>query len=219
MMIEFHKNNIPSASNIKLDLNMDGVTDYLVHTSTPDAPEGLQVLLFSLADGVDLGNLPVSANSGPDGTGTGAYNQVLELKIPLSYFNTKAFIVNDIESMVWDNNKYIHGVDKLGGLSAEINIKEFADSANSSDTKVSSTLISFPCNESLWKTTNGGKTWERILTSGLNVSIDSKQLKVGNLASVVLSVDFVQDNTLFVYESSGKVWVSTNGGITFAPYK
>jgi len=77
--------------------------------------------------------------------------------------------------------------------------------------------LSFPSTESLWKTTDGGMTWERVLTSGLNLMVGDKQIEVGSLDSIALSINFAQDNTVYVYKEgdSLRVWASTDGGTTF----
>ena len=52
---------------------------------------------------------------------------------------------------------------------------------------MSGTVIPFPATESLWKTTDGGKSWKRILVSGLELSVDNKEIKIGSLESIILS--------------------------------
>ena len=60
-------------------------------------------------------------------------------------------------------------------------------------------------------------TWERVLTSGLNLMVGDKQIEVGSLDSIALSINFAQDNTVYVYKEgdSLRVWASTDGGTTF----
>jgi hypothetical protein len=77
--------------------------------------------------------------------------------------------------------------------------------------------IPFPSTESLWKTTDSGSNWERILTSNLKLWVDGEEVQVGTLESISLSDSFATDNTLLIYECSDRprVWISTDGGNTF----
>ncbi len=79
------------------------------------------------------------------------------------------------------------------------------------------TAVPFPSVESLWRSTDSGKTWERILTSGLKLTINGQEVPVGPLASIALSSNFSKDHRLIVNEggTNPRVWVSPDGGASF----
>ena len=193
LMVEFYGQNPRSHCDILVDLDLDGSWDHNINIASPDEPFGPYIGLWEAFSTECLGN------------GVVAFGQVLEARLPLEVIGVERLGITQIN--------IAHGLDNWED-SLEVKIEEFA--AASAPTP-SSLPIPFPSTESLWKTTDGGTTWERILTSGLNLLVGGKQVKVGLLDSVALSINFAQDNTIYVYEGgdSSRVWVSTDGGMTF----
>lgn len=198
LMVEFYGQNPRSHCTILLDMDLDGSDDHLINITSPDEPFGSQIGLYK------------APWEPPEvvGNGVAAFGQVLETGLPLEVIGVERFSITQIN--------IAPGLDRWEG-SLEVKIEEFAAPAPTP----SSLPIPLPSTESLWKTIDGGNTWERILTSGLKLLVDGRQVQVGLLESITLSDNFAQDNTLFVYEGGDKpkVWISTDGGATFAPQK
>ena len=199
LMVEFYGNIPHSHCEILADLDLDGVADHKMFIWSPDEPVPHQIHIKSLSGAATPNDTAVDID---------AFSEVVEARLPLSVFGADRFGITDINVMNWTGNGYTAVLDSWEG-SSEVELQTWA--------APSGTPITFPSTESLWKTTDGGATWERILTSGLNLSVDGKQVKVGSLGSVALSVNFAQDDTVYVYEGgdSSRVWASTDGGTTF----
>jgi hypothetical protein len=139
--------------------------------------------------------------------------EVLEARLPLDAIgNIDSFRISSLHFTKQVQDDVFLSLDRWDG-SLQINIGESATSAS----PLSFSPIPFPSTESLWKSTDGGTAWERILASGIKLWIDGEEVQVGVLESIRLSDSFAMDNTLFVYERGDdpEVWVSTDGGSTF----
>lgn len=206
-MVEFYGENPRSRCNFALDINLDGKEDYSFGSEFHEEEECWKTHVFT------GGHPSTETFIGKD---QAAFGMVLEGKIPLELIgNPEGFRINWIRILTGVGGE-AYAPDEWEG-SFEVKIEEFAAPAPTP----SSLPIPFPSTESLWKTTDGGNTWERILTSNLKLWVDSEEIQVGPLESVTVSHNFAQDNTLFVYEDGDKpkVWVSTDGGATFTPQK
>jgi hypothetical protein len=199
LMLEFYGQNPRSHCDHLVDLDLDGSWDHQMTINSPDEPFGLDIGLYKPNHTECLGK------------GLAAFGQVVEAKLPLEVIDVERFGITHINIAGWTGQELAFGLDTWEG-SSEVRIEEVA-----APTPIVSPPIPFPSTESLWKTTDGGTTWERILTSGLNLMVGGEQLNVGFLDSVALSVKFAQDNIIYVYEGgdSSKVWASTDGGMTF----
>ncbi len=71
-------------------------------------------------------------------------------------------------------------------------------------------------NSILWRTANGGITWDAVLTEG---QLIDTAMTVENFNEVVISPGFASDTTVFVGESgtAPNIWRSTDNGFRFAP--
>lgn len=194
-MVEFYGENPHSACQLCIDTNLDGEEDYFIlvkqqkHLQVHTYPQGKETFI---------------------GEGKVSLGNVLEEAIPLKLIgNPKKVRITDIR-IITDTDGHLTFPDICEG-SLEVELKGLVAPTG--------TPVPFPSTESLWKTTDGGTTWERILTSNLKLWVDGEEIQVGPLESITLSDNFAQDNTLFVYEGGDKpkVWVSTDGGVTFAP--
>jgi len=188
-----------------LDMDFDGSEDHRINIKPPDEPYGPATHLLKPPD------VPDPEVVGED---IATYERVLEARLPLEVIgNLERLHITRIELVRWIHDEEFIFLDRWEG-SLELNIEQFAAPAPTP----SSLSIPFPSTESLWKTTDGGNTWERILTSNLKLRVDGVEMQVGPLESVTLSDNFAQDNTLFVLEGGDnpRTWVSTDGGATFA---
>lgn len=195
--VEFYSDTPRSVCEFPIDKDIDGEEDYFI---------------FAKYDEVQVFTGGSPSEEGHIGDGEVSLGMVLEGRIPLELIgNPKKLGINKIE-VVTVVDGHLTFPDNWEG-SLEVDIKEFVAPAFIP----SSPPILFPSTESLWKTTDGGNTWERIFTSNLKLWVDGEEIQVGTLESIILSNNFAQDNTLFVYEGGDKpkVWVSTDGGATF----
>jgi len=74
-------------------------------------------------------------------------------------------------------------------------------------------------NSILWRTTDGGKTWDAALTATMPITPPSgSATTVGNFDKVALSPRFTSDTTVFVCESGNapNIWRSTDNGFHFS---
>ena len=197
-MLEFYGQNPRSRCEIRVDLNLDGVEDHYIIIWPPDEPDGPAIHIKPFLD------IPPPIVIGTD---VAAFDQVVEARFPLATLGIEKLRTTSINIMGWTGTGY--NVIDTWEDPLEVELEKPAAPTG--------TPIPFPSTESLWKTTDGGTTWERVLTSGLNLSVDGTQVKVGALDSIAISANFAQDNTIYVYEGgdSPKVWVSTDGGTTF----
>jgi hypothetical protein len=127
--------------------------------------------------------------------------------LSLSALGIKKFVISDIQVRGLNGKEYTPILDGWLG-SAEIEVRELPLPPPGEP-------VPFPSSESVWKTTDSGATWERILTSGL-IMAGRADNKVGALVSVSLSPAYPTDHTVSAHESGGKVWVSHDSGATFA---
>lgn len=210
--LELFGQEIHSGFEIRLDFDLDGETDTLIDVKSPDDKDvPLLAFLVKLSDQNSKNHLATTKGF--------VFNNAVEIKFLLEDITVDRFGVTGVNIKKYGStnpSEYVRNRDEWQG-SAEVSIEDIAVPVKTPENI--SPPIPFPSIESLWKTTDGGKTWERILTSGLNITAEYREIKVGHLASIALSVNFAQDNTLFAYESGVKVWVSTDGGMIFTPYK
>jgi len=199
VMAEFYGQNPRSLCDILVDLDLDGSWNHQMTINSPDQPFNLEIGLYT------------PQHTGCLGKGLVAFSQVIEARLQLEIIDVKKFGIDKINIAGWTGQELTHELDIWDDF-LEVEIEEVA-----TPIPTISPPIPFPSTESLWKTTDGGATWERILTSGLNLSGGDNQVNVGSLDSVALSVNFAQDNTVYVYEGrdSSRVWASTDGGMTF----
>jgi hypothetical protein len=186
--------------DILIDMDFDGKEDYIILIKPPQEPHGPAIHLFTPE------SLQTRTAIAED---TAGFGTVMEGRIPLVEIGSPSeFWIHRVHLMNVVDESMSRADEWDGPL--QVNIKEFA--------APTSTPIPFPSTESLWKTTDGGKTWERILTSNLKLLVDGNEIQVGTLESVTLSDNFAQDNTLFVLEGGDnpRTWVSTDDGATFA---
>jgi len=197
-MVEFYGNTPSSVCDIPIDTDLDGKDDIYIIVKLDEA---LHVFAGQPSKDTIIGE------------GKAALDKVIEGKVPLELIgNPQKLSINRIDILTLvDGSKTMP--DKWEGF-LEVNILGVEETGT---TVPSLTPITFPSTESLWKTTDGGTTWERILTSNLKLLVDGEEVQVGPLESVTLSDNFAQDNTLFVHEGGDKprVWISTDGGATF----
>jgi len=197
-LIEFYSDTPRSVCEFPIVTDLDGKEDFLI---TVKHDEVLQVLARQLSEETIIGE------------GQVVLGKVIEGKVPLKLIGSpKKLSINRIE--------IVTVVDGSGSVPDEWEGSLEVDIIPVRETSVSApslTPIPFPSTESLWKTTNGGITWERILTSNLKLWVDGEEIQVDTLESIALSDNFAEDNALFVYESGDepKIWVSTDGGATF----
>jgi hypothetical protein len=204
-MIECYGQNPRVRCDILLDMDFDGSEDQVILIKPPDEPYGPVTHLLKP---------PCVPDPECLGEDIAVFGRVLEARLPLEVIgDVEEFHVTCLHLTRWIQDEEFISLDRWDG-SLEVNIEEFAAPAPIP----SATPTPFPSTESLWKTTDGGKTWERILTSNLKLLVDGAEIQVGPLESVTLSSNFAQDNTLFVLEGGDnpRTWVSTDGGATFA---
>jgi hypothetical protein len=203
-MVEFYGQNPRTKCDILVDLDLDDSADHIIQLKSPVEPYGPVTHLLKPP------HVPDPESMGED---VAAFGQVLEARLPLQNISSvERFHITHIDLLTWIGQEQI--IVDIWEDSAEVNIEQFAAPAPTPD----SPLISLPSTESLWKTTDGGNTWERILTSNLKLLVNDAEIQVRPLESVTLSSNFAQDNTLFVLEGGDnpRTWVSTDGGATFA---
>lgn len=197
-MVEFCSETPRSVCDLHIDKDLDGQEDITIIVKQDQA---LHVFAGQPSEDTIIGE------------GEAALGTVIEGKVSLDLIgNPKKLGINRIDIVTkFDESASIP--DQWEG-SLEVDIIEREENGASAPNL---TLIPFPSTQSLWITTDGGNTWERILTSGLNLLVNGENIEVGPLESITLSDNFAQDNTLFVYEGSdsNKLWVSTDGGATF----
>jgi photosystem II stability/assembly factor-like uncharacterized protein len=207
-MLEFGGREPNSHYQIMLDMDLDGVDDHNILVISPDEPNGPTMYLKPLSQTAPLRYVSEDI---------AVFGQVVEARIPLAEIDTEGFHITQVSIADWTGQEYTYTspLDECKGV-FKICIKDPVTPIIDSD----SSPIPFPSIESLWKTTDGGNTWKRILTSGLELSVDNQQTKVSGLEAVFLSTTFIEDDTIFVYEEGDNpvVWISTDGGDTFSPY-
>jgi len=73
----------------------------------------------------------------------------------------------------------------------------------------------------LWRTANGGKIWEAILTAGQVITLSSGSTKtVPDFDKVTISPGFAYDVTIFTCQSDAdNIWRSTDNGFSFSPIR
>ena len=197
-LIEFYSDTPRSVCEFPIVTDLDGKEDFLIIVKHDEV---LQVLARQLSEETIIGE------------GQVVLGKVIEGKVPLKLIGSpKKLSINRIE--------IVTVVEGSGSVPDECEGSLEVDIIPVQETSVSApslTPIPFPSTESLWKTTNGGITWERILTSNLKLWVDGEEIQVDTLESIALSDNFAEDSALFVYESGDepKIWVSTDGGATF----
>ena len=200
-MVAFCTETPRSVCELRIDTDFNGGVDFIISVKYEEV--------------IDLFNVDMNKST-IIGEKSVALNKVIEGRVPLAEIGNpqKVGVIRvDIVTMS-DEGTYIS--DTWEGI-LEVELKEYTSPASDPVTAPSLSQIHFPYTESLWKTTDGGTAWERILTSGMKLLVDGEEVQVGTLESIGLSDNFANDNTLFIYEGGDKprVWMSTNGGNTF----
>jgi hypothetical protein len=205
-MFESYAQETRSHCEILIDMDLDGKADHTIFIWTPDEPDGPATNVKPLPDAP--APWVVSAD-------IAAFSEVAEARIPLKDISVERFRITRIDIM----DRWMPQAPLLDSWKGSVEV--IVKSSGTSVSPPASDPIPFPSTESLWKTTDGGNSWERILTSGLKLRLDGEDIQVGLLESISLSDNFARDNTLFVYEGADKpnVWVSTDGGATFSLQK
>jgi len=77
-------------------------------------------------------------------------------------------------------------------------------------------------NSILWRTTDGGTTWDAVLTSSQFITLPSgTSIAVSSFDKVAISPNFASDTTVFICESGVEpsIWRSTDNGFRFSPLR
>jgi len=188
-MLDSYGEKIAPVVALSVDKDLDGKADFKVWVKTEWSTGSKHIYLEE--------QLPGGGTNTKDWGTDVALGNVLEFKVKANIVGTNKFNIIKIELLNGDSTAVLDTCEEL----IEVNINTPSTPTSLS---ASSDAIPFPSTESLWRTTDGGKTWERIFTSGLNIYTHDKQMKIGHLASIALSANFAQDNTLFVFEPEGK---------------
>jgi photosystem II stability/assembly factor-like uncharacterized protein len=197
LMLEFYGPVSAVHCEIMADFDLDGTADHIMYLWSPLEMNPPQIHIKPLAN----------AKSEDVIVDIAAFNSVIETRLSLSALGIKKFVISDIQVRGLNGKEYTPILDGWQG-SAEIEVKELPLPPPGES-------VPFPSSESVWKTTDSGATWERILTSGL-IMAGRADNKVGALVSVSLSPAYPTDHTVSAHESGGKVWVSHDSGATFA---